>query len=116
MSYFKEPGLSSIVTKAMHEAFEAVTKAAFILHNTIHELEPETLSALNKYQPNYAIGSINFSKNIATNTVSKSLWSESDSTHWLESKSPSSVLYILFGSFVHTSKQVIEEIAYGLSS
>ncbi|KAL0409954.1 UNVERIFIED_CONTAM: UDP-glycosyltransferase 86A1 [Sesamum latifolium] len=81
---------------------------------TLHELEAETLSALNKYQPNYAIGPINFFKNLPTYTVSKSLWSESDCTEWLNCKPPGSVLYVSFGSFVHTSRQVIEEIAYGL--
>ncbi|KAK4419236.1 UDP-glycosyltransferase 86A1 [Sesamum alatum] len=65
-------------------------------------------------QPNYAIGPVNFFKNLPTYTVSKSLWSESDCTQWLETKPPGSVLYVSFGSFVHTSRQVIEEIAYGL--
>ncbi|KAI3472567.1 hypothetical protein Pfo_029351 [Paulownia fortunei] len=114
MPYLKEAGLASIVYKTLYQAFEEVKKADFILHNTVEELESETLSALNKNQPNYAVGPINFSKNLATNTVSKSLWSESDCNRWLESKSPGSVLYVSFGSFVHTSKQVIEEIAYGL--
>ncbi|KAK6147025.1 hypothetical protein DH2020_017937 [Rehmannia glutinosa] len=114
MPYLKEEGKASIVHRIVQETFQKVKKADFILHNTIHELESGTLSALNKYQPNYAIGPINFTKNILTNTVSKSLWSESDCTHWLESKSPGSVLYVSFGSLVQISKQVIEEIAYGL--
>ncbi|KAI3472054.1 hypothetical protein Pfo_028742 [Paulownia fortunei] len=114
MPYLKEAGLVSIVYKTLYQAFEEVKKADFILHNTVEELESKTLSALNKNQPNYAVGPINFSKNLSTNTVSKSLWSESDCSHWLESKSTGSVLYVSFGSFVHTSKQVIEEIAYGL--
>ncbi|KAL0338477.1 UNVERIFIED_CONTAM: UDP-glycosyltransferase 86A1 [Sesamum angustifolium] len=32
-----------------------------------------------------------------------------DCTEWLESKPPGSVLYVSFGSFVHTSRQEIEE-------
>ncbi|KAG8376591.1 hypothetical protein BUALT_Bualt09G0079500 [Buddleja alternifolia] len=121
------PGIKSINTKDLmsylrviddrHEAreslpmaFKEVKKADFILQNTVHELEFETLSALNKYQPTYAIGPMN----LATNTVPKSLQSESDCTHWLESKAPGSVLYVSFGSLVQASKHVIEEIAYGL--
>ncbi|KAL8040409.1 hypothetical protein ABFX02_10G095800 [Erythranthe guttata] len=91
-----------------------VKKADFILHNTVYELESQTLSALSKYQPNYAIGPIRFSKNVPTNDVSKSFWSESDCTNWLDSKSPGSVLYVSFGSSVQTNKQVTEEVAYGL--
>ncbi|KAL2250654.1 UDP-glycosyltransferase 86A1-like [Sesamum indicum] len=108
-----EQGYHTMLT-SLFMASDQAKKADFILHNTVHELEADTLSALNKYQPNYAIGPINFFKNLPTYTVSKSLWSESDCSEWLESKPPDSVLYVSFGSFVHTSRQVIEEIAYGL--
>ncbi|KAL3628449.1 hypothetical protein CASFOL_027495 [Castilleja foliolosa] len=111
--YLKDPDLSKIITTSAYISFERVKKADFILHNTVEELESEALSALNKYQPNYAIGPIAFSRNLAT-SVSKSLFSESDCTQWLESKSPGSVLYVSFGSLVQANKQFIEEIAYGL--
>ncbi|KAL3839687.1 hypothetical protein ACJIZ3_024278 [Penstemon smallii] len=113
MPYLKESGLSTIEHKVVIKAFDEVKKADFILHNTLYELESKTLSALTKIQPNYAIGPINFSRHI-TNTVTKSLRSESDCTNWLNSKPPGSVLYVSFGSFIQTSKHVIEEIAYGL--
>ncbi|KAL2250652.1 UDP-glycosyltransferase 86A1-like [Sesamum indicum] len=112
MSYLS--GEEIILSDVLFLAFQEVKKADFILHNTVQELECETLSALNKYLPNYAIGPINFSKILDTNTISKSLWAESDCTEWLDSKSPGSVLYVSFGSLVQTSKQVIQEIAYGL--
>ncbi|KAL1549409.1 hypothetical protein AAHA92_17518 [Salvia divinorum] len=114
MSYLKESGLASIVTKAMAAALDAVKSADLILHNTMLELEPETLSALNEHQPNYAVGPVNFSKSLHSHTVSNSLWSEADCTDWLQSKPPASVLYVSFGSFIHTTKQVIEELAHGL--
>ncbi|GFP85572.1 UDP-glycosyltransferase 86a1 [Phtheirospermum japonicum] len=98
MSYLREAQLGEIVYKMLSQAFEEVKKADFILHNTVEELEPDVISALNKYQPNYAVGPINFSKSLATNT----------------SKSLGSVLYVSFGSCVHTSKQIMEEMAYGL--
>ncbi|KAL8526096.1 hypothetical protein ACS0TY_015353 [Phlomoides rotata] len=113
---FMESGFSIMVYTYMRLSFERVKKADFILHNTVHELESETLSTLNKYQPNYAIGPINFCKNLPTyGTINMSLWSESDHyARWLESKSPASVLYVSFGSLVQTDKQIIEEIAHGL--
>ncbi|KAK6147044.1 hypothetical protein DH2020_017956 [Rehmannia glutinosa] len=113
MTYLADP--ESIVTEALYAGLYLDNKKAdFILHNTVRELESEALSALNKHQPNYAIGPTNLFKDNATNTVSKSLWPQSDCAKWLESKPPGSVLYVSFGSLVQTSKQVIEEMANGL--
>ncbi|KAL3642608.1 hypothetical protein CASFOL_013423 [Castilleja foliolosa] len=114
MPILKELDSSDIIYKIVSQAFQEAKKADFVLHNTVEELESDTLTALNKYHPNYAVGPINFSKNLATSTVKKSLWSETDCTHWLESMSTGSVLYVSFGSYVNTSKKIIEEIAYGL--
>lgn len=110
MPYLKESEIASRVQKNVINAFDQVKKADFILHNTVQELESPTLSALTRIQPNYAIGPINFSNNLGTN----SLWSESDCTHWLESKRPGSVLYVSFGSLVQMSKQLIQEVAHAL--
>ncbi|KAL3825888.1 hypothetical protein ACJIZ3_021917 [Penstemon smallii] len=109
------PGVQTISTRDLMPYFKE-SEADFILYNTVQELESDTISALNeKSQKNYAIGPINFSKNLSKNTtVTKSLRSESDCAQWLDSKSPNSVLYVSFGSLVHSSKQVLEEIAYGL--
>lgn len=116
MPYFKESESTTLVHKGMVAAFKEVKKADFILHNTVQELESDTLSFLShKKQPNYAVGPINFLKNgtpIIT-TVPKSIWAESDCNQWLETKRPGSVVYVSFGSLVKISKQVIEEIAYG---
>ncbi|KAL0309682.1 UNVERIFIED_CONTAM: UDP-glycosyltransferase 86A2 [Sesamum radiatum] len=116
MPYLKEAHVTDMVHKVVFTAFKEVNKADFILHNTVQELESKTLSALDKYHRNYAIGPVNISKNLTTNStmMSKSLLPESDCTQWLDSKSPGSVLYVSFGSLVQISKQVFEEIAYGL--
>ncbi|CAA0830313.1 UDP-glycosyltransferase 86A1 [Striga hermonthica] len=115
VSFFKDPESQKFVYKTLSLSFDRVKKADFVLLTTVEHLEPDVLSALNRYQPNYAIGPINFSKNLPTNVVcSKSLWYESDCASWLESKSPGSVLYVSFESFVHSSKKIIEEVAYGL--
>ncbi|KAG8376581.1 hypothetical protein BUALT_Bualt09G0078500 [Buddleja alternifolia] len=111
MSYFQETDTTTIVHKLIFMAFEEVKKADFIICNTVQELEPETLSTMNREHPTYAIGPVNFS--IKTN-ISKSLLSEIDCTKWLDTKPPGSVLYVSFGSIVQTNKQIIEEIAKGL--
>ncbi|CAA0830318.1 UDP-glycosyltransferase 86A1 [Striga hermonthica] len=100
-----------ILFESIYTAFKDAKKADFILHNTVQELEPETLSSLNiLYQPNYAIGPTFFFKS----TIHTSFWPKSDCASWLASKPTDSVLYISFGSLVQISKHVIEEIAHGL--
>ncbi|KAL0366572.1 UNVERIFIED_CONTAM: UDP-glycosyltransferase 86A1 [Sesamum radiatum] len=114
MSYIQAPDAVPVLMKIVAKAFEQVKNADFILCNTVQELEPECLSALNLKQPAYAIGPVNFFSDIAKTVVGKSLWSESDCSHWLSSKPPASVLYISFGSIVQINKQEIVEIAHGL--
>ncbi|XP_051130726.1 UDP-glycosyltransferase 86A1-like isoform X2 [Andrographis paniculata] len=113
MSYMNEN--EGILAKTLTVIFDDIKKTDFILHNTVQELESQTLSALSKHQPNYAIGPINFSKNLPTTAVSKSFWSESElCNNWLDSKSRGSVLYVSFGSVVQIPKQELHEIAHGL--
>ncbi|KAL3825882.1 hypothetical protein ACJIZ3_021911 [Penstemon smallii] len=112
MHYLKEGELETLQHIASTKAFQEVKKADFVLHNTVQELESETLDDLNKKQPNYAIGPLsNFLTKIH---VTKSMWSESDCTKWLESKPLDSVLYVSFGSLIQTNKHLIQEIAHGL--
>ncbi|KAJ7981038.1 Glycosyltransferase [Quillaja saponaria] len=63
--------------------------------------------------PFYAIGPI-FPSGFTKSLVPTSLWSESDCTHWLDTKPNASVLYVYFGSFAHVTKWDIVDIANGL--
>ncbi|KAK4478661.1 hypothetical protein RD792_014152 [Penstemon davidsonii] len=112
MHFLKEGEIKTPQHEVSKRAYQEVKKADFVLHNTVQELESEALYDLNKKQPNYAIGPI--SSFLTKITVSKSLWSESECTKWLESKPLNSVLYVSFGSFAQTNKHVIQEIAHGL--
>ncbi|XP_011074246.1 UDP-glycosyltransferase 86A1-like [Sesamum indicum] len=114
MPYIQDPDVVPVLMKIVVKAFEQVKNADFILCNTVQELEAECLSALNLKQPTYAIGPMNFFSDFTKTVVEKSLWPESDCTHWLSSKPPASVLYISFGSIVQINKQEIVEIAHGL--
>uniref|UniRef100_A0A5B7ATH2 Glycosyltransferase n=1 Tax=Davidia involucrata TaxID=16924 RepID=A0A5B7ATH2_DAVIN len=113
MSYLQATDISTVVHRIIYKAFEDVKKADIIVYNTVQELESETISALHQKQPTYAIGPI-FPTGFTKSTVATSLWSESDCTQWLNTKSDGSVLYVSFGSYAHTSKHDIVEIAHGL--
>ncbi|CAI9097981.1 OLC1v1034512C1 [Oldenlandia corymbosa var. corymbosa] len=114
MSYLQADDIWTVVHRVIYKAFEDVKRADMIICNTIQELEPETISALHKKQPTYAIGPV-FPAGFTKSSVATSLWSESDCTHWLNDKPAGSVLYVSFGSYAHTSKKDIVEIAHGLS-
>lgn len=112
-SYIQSNDTNMVVNRIIERAFKEVRNVDFIICNTVQKLEPETISALQKYQPTYAIGPI-FSPGFTNTSVSTSLWSEFDCTDWLDTKLHGSVLYVSFGSYAHTSKETIVEIARGL--
>ncbi|EPS68563.1 hypothetical protein M569_06205, partial [Genlisea aurea] len=115
MQNLKESGARGVIPDIVSKAFEEVKKADFVLHNTVEEVEPEILAALNRRQPNYAVGPVNFFEQSPTiSPVSKSLLPEIDCTDWLKSKPPGRVLYVSFGSFVDGSTELVVEIAHGL--
>lgn len=103
----------TVVHDILERAFEDVRKADFVICNTVQELEPGTISALQQNQPFYAIGPI-FPSGFPKSPVATSMWSESDCTLWLDGKPEGSVLYISFGSYAHTTKHEIREIAHAL--
>ncbi|KAL4576610.1 hypothetical protein LXL04_012706 [Taraxacum kok-saghyz] len=114
MSYLQATNTNTAPHRIIHKAlFEDARKADFMICNTIHELESQTISVLNQIQSFYAIGPI-FHNKFTEKLVSTNLWYEVDCTRWLDDRPLKSVLYISFGSYAHTSKHDLEEIAYGL--
>ncbi|KAI3799527.1 hypothetical protein L1987_34826 [Smallanthus sonchifolius] len=114
MSYLQATNTKTVSHNIIRKAlFEDAKGADIIICNTIQELEPHTISTLNQMQPFYAIGPI-FPNEFTQELVSTSLWCELDCTRWLDNKPPGSVLYVSFGSYAHTSKHDLEEIACGL--
>ncbi|KAH7842154.1 hypothetical protein Vadar_002095 [Vaccinium darrowii] len=113
MSYLQASDIWTTVHRIIDKAFADMKRADLIICNTVQELEPETISALNQKQPIYAIGPV-FPTGFSKSSVATSLWPESDCTKWLNPRPHGSVLYISFGSYAHTSKRDIVEIAHGL--
>ncbi|MED6145536.1 hypothetical protein PIB30_026118 [Stylosanthes scabra] len=112
-SYLQDSDTSSVVHKLIFAAFNNAKASDFVLCNTVQELEPQVIEALQSYKPFYAIGPI-FPLRFTNATVATSLWSESDCTHWLNSKPHGSVLYASFGSYAHITKSDLWKIANGL--
>lgn len=114
MSYLqvsdKDVDTNTVVYRILFKAFKDVKRADFVVCNTVQELEPDSLSALQAKQPVYAIGPV-FSTD---SVVPTSLWAESDCTEWLKGRPTGSVLYVSFGSYAHVGKKEIVEIAHGL--
>ncbi|KAK1409777.1 hypothetical protein QVD17_36306 [Tagetes erecta] len=114
MSYLQATNTNTVCHSIIRKAlFEDAKSADIVICNTIQELEPHTISSLTQRQPFYAIGPI-FPNKFTQELVSTSLWHELDCTCWLDNKPPGSVLYVSFGSYAHTTKHDLEEIAFGL--
>ncbi|KMT04457.1 hypothetical protein BVRB_8g181290 [Beta vulgaris subsp. vulgaris] len=112
-SYLQEEDLTTMSHQCILPSMEDTKQADFILGNNVHELEAQTIEAIQTTTPFYAIGPL-FPPGFTKSPVASSLWAESNCIHWLDSKSPSSVLYISFGSYAHISKEELEEIANGI--
>ncbi|KAK9158511.1 hypothetical protein Scep_005085 [Stephania cephalantha] len=113
MSYLQDTDTSTVVHQIIFKCFQDVKAADLVLCNTVQELEPSIVSALDAEKPFYAIGPI-FTPGFSQSSVPTSLWAELDCIHWLDSKPNGSVLYLSFGSYAHVSKHEIMEIASGL--
>ncbi|QHN98640.1 UDP-glycosyltransferase 86A1-like [Arachis hypogaea] len=113
-SYHQESkDTSTMFHQLISASFVDAKGADFVLCNTVQELEPTVIAALQTFKSFYAIGPI-FAPGFTNTTMATSLWSESDCTQWLNSKPQGSVLYASFGSLAHMTRRVLEEIANGL--
>ncbi|XP_050232079.1 UDP-glycosyltransferase 86A2 [Mercurialis annua] len=114
MSYLQETETTSVCHQIIFNSFNDTKKADFVICNSVQELEPTTISALQHKIPFYAIGPT-FFVDFSQNTLATSLWSESDCNRWLDDQPDRSVLYVSFGSYAHITKHDLTEIANGLA-
>ncbi|KAL7595692.1 hypothetical protein Lser_V15G30797 [Lactuca serriola] len=100
---------------------ERAKRASSIIINTFHELDHDLLEMLcSIFPPCYEIGPLNLlEKTIVDESVaslSSSLWKEEDKClKWLESKQPSSVIYVNFGSLTVMTYEHLVEFCWGLA-
>ncbi|KAH9310613.1 hypothetical protein KI387_025648, partial [Taxus chinensis] len=116
---------SNLVHQLILQQLPALEEAAWIIGNTVYELESQASDAIKeKCPPLRSVGpflpSICFEGGdkqeffSVESPTSLSLWAESNCLPWLNSKQRCSVLYVSFGSMAQMSKAQVQEIARGL--
>ncbi|GKE32665.1 hypothetical protein Tco_1451987 [Tanacetum coccineum] len=101
-----------------HERAKSVSA---IIFNTCDELDADVLDAVSsRYPPCYGIGPLNLLENTIVDKTSGSLKSnlcneDSECLSWLDTKAPSSVIYVYFGSVTVMTHQQLLEFGSGLT-
>ncbi|KAA3453878.1 7-deoxyloganetin glucosyltransferase-like [Gossypium australe] len=102
---------------------ERARKASAILLNTFDDLEHESLDALNSMLPPvYSVGPLHLVldhnvDNSELKQIGSNLWKEEpECLQWLDSKEPSSVVYVNFGSITVMTADQLNEFAWGLAN
>ncbi|KAL0459910.1 UNVERIFIED_CONTAM: UDP-glycosyltransferase 87A1 [Sesamum latifolium] len=113
IAHLKDQRLLSLVLGV----FTNISKAQYILFTSIFELEPHVINALKSKisSPIYPIGPLIPYFNLGT--AKSHSTNQNDDRHcfeWLNSKPPSSVLYVSLGSFLSVTSAQMDEIAKGL--
>ncbi|KAH9310608.1 hypothetical protein KI387_025643, partial [Taxus chinensis] len=114
---------SNFVHQLVLEQLPFLEEAAWIIGNTVYELETTASDAIKEKCPLRSIGPLLPSiylegevKQEESSVISRSLslWEEFDCLPWLDSKRRCSVVYVSFGSRAQMSKAQVQEIAKGL--
>ncbi|KVH40371.1 7-deoxyloganetin glucosyltransferase-like [Cynara cardunculus var. scolymus] len=115
-----DPGDEYMVEFFCRQVARAKT-ATTIIFNTYHELESDIFDTLSSiFPPCYGIGPLNLlEKEIVHNhleSIKSNLWKEEvECLKWLDSKAPSSVIYVNFGSVAVLTPQQLAEFCWGLA-
>ncbi|MCD7472520.1 hypothetical protein HAX54_013778 [Datura stramonium] len=108
----------TMLRKAILGQFEKLSGSFCVIMDTFQELELELVDQLSKICPIKTVGPLFMHpKLISPNgeDINGDLFTaDGGIMQWLDSKSPSSVVYISFGSIVMLQQKQIDELAYGL--
>ncbi|KAK1560476.1 hypothetical protein Q3G72_016866 [Acer saccharum] len=101
--------------RAILGQYNKLDKPFCILMESFQELEPEIIEYMSKICPIKPVGPLFMNPKAANSAVRGDFMKADDSIiEWLDSKPPSSVVYISFGSVVYLKQEQVDEIAYGL--
>ena len=100
--------------RAILGQYRNLDKPFCILMDTFQELEPEVIEYMSKICPIKPVGPLYKNPKVPNAAVRGDFMKADDCIEWLDSKPPSSVVYISFGSVVYLKQEQVDEIAYGL--
>ncbi|KAK9071122.1 hypothetical protein SSX86_009690 [Deinandra increscens subsp. villosa] len=101
--------------RAVLGQFKNLSNNFCVLMETFEELEGDLIKYMSQICPIRAVGPLFKNPLLETNSnISGDLIKAEDCMEWLDSKPPSSVVYISFGSVVNLRQEQMTEMAYGV--
>ncbi|NP_001392737.1 hypothetical protein VitviT2T_003581 [Vitis vinifera] len=100
--------------RAILGQYRNLDKPFCILMDTFQELEPEVIEYMSKICPIKPVGPLYKNPKVPNAAVRGDFMKADDCIEWLDSKRPSSIVYVSFGSVVYLKQDQVDEIAYGL--
>ncbi|KAM0012826.1 putative UDP-glucuronosyl/UDP-glucosyltransferase [Helianthus debilis subsp. tardiflorus] len=101
--------------RAVLGQFKNLSNNFCVLMDTFEELEGDLIKYMSQICPIRAVGPLFNNPLLETSSgISGDLIKADDCLEWLDSKQPSSVVYISFGSIVSLSQEQVPEMAYGV--
>ncbi|GJX62257.1 gallate 1-beta-glucosyltransferase-like protein [Tanacetum coccineum] len=105
----------SVFRRAVLGQFKNISKVFCVLMETFQELEGDLINYMSQICPIRPVGPLFKNPLLETSSnISGDLIKADDCLEWLDSKDPSSVVYISFGSIVSLSQEQVTEMAYGV--
>ncbi|XP_050112059.1 putative UDP-glucose glucosyltransferase isoform X6 [Malus sylvestris] len=105
-----------VLGRAILGQFKKLSKSIYVLIDTFQELEPEVIEHMSQFCIVKPVGPLFKNPKPPQTTISGDLMKADDCLEWLDSKPPTSVVYISFGSIVYLKQEQVDEIAHGLLS
>ncbi|KAG7547459.1 UDP-glucuronosyl/UDP-glucosyltransferase [Arabidopsis suecica] len=100
------------------EQIKRLHKPFFVLIDTFQELEKDTIDHMSQLCPQVIIKPIGplftMAKTISSDIKGDISEPASDCIEWLDSREPSTVVYVSFGTMVYLKQEQIDEIAHGI--
>ncbi|KAM7470470.1 hypothetical protein LguiA_008653 [Lonicera macranthoides] len=103
-----------VLKRVILEQYKNLNKSFCVLMETFYELEHELINYVSKFCPIKPVGPLFKNPLIMSSTITGDMIKADNCDEWLDSKDPSSVVYISFGSVIHLKQEQVDEIAYGL--
>ena len=104
----------AFLRRAILGQYKNLDKPFCILMDTFQELETRVIEYMSKIYPIKPVGPLYKNPKALNAAVRGDFMKADDCIGWLDSKPPSSVVYISFGSVVYLKQEQVDEIAYGL--